>query len=79
MDDGFILSLEYKRKLYELKAKFCRVGYIHQFHIEVENRTLIFEFDEERNYRVIDGSDSSKAIDPDFLQAIVNKISSLHE
>lgn len=79
MDDGFILTVEYKGKSYELETKFVRIGFIHQFHIHIDGRTLVFEFDEERDYRVFDASgDNSKPMDTGLIEAIVNKVSSLH-
>lgn len=74
MEQKFTLSFEHKKKQYDLEAKFVRLGYIHQFHVSIEGCTLIIEFDEERNYRVIENS--GKPFDQEFLQALVNKISS---
>lgn len=79
MDDGFILTVEYKGKIYELETKFIRIGFVHQFHVHIDGRTLVFEFDEERKYRVIDASgDASKSMDEGLVESIVQKISSLH-
>ncbi|HEY1032085.1 MAG TPA: hypothetical protein VGD89_09940 [Flavipsychrobacter sp.] len=79
MDDGFILTVEYKGKTYELETKFVRIGFIHQFHVHVDGRTLVFEFDEEGDCRVIDASgDISKPMDAGLIEAIVHKVSSLH-
>lgn len=79
MDDGFILTVNYNGKIYELETKFVRLGYIHQFHILIDGRTLVVEFDEERNYRVIDTlADTSKPMDTELLEKIVAKVSSLH-
>lgn len=82
MDDLFTISFSYKGRQYDLETKFVRVGYVHQFHLQFDGRTLIFEFDEEREYRVIDASSSPqsglKNIDVGLLEMIVDKISSLH-
>lgn len=79
MDDGFILKVDYNGKTYELESKFIRLGFIHQFHIHIEDRTLVFEFDEDREYRVMDASEgSSKSIDTGLIEAILHKISTLH-
>ena len=79
MDEGFTLLVTSKGKEYSLTAKFIRIGYIHQFHVDVEGSTLIFEFDEESNYRVIDPSANTSAMSASLIEAIVNKISSLHQ
>lgn len=62
MDDGFVLQVATNGKEYNLAAKFIRIGYIHQFHVDIDGRTLIFEFDEERNYRVIDTSGNNSSL-----------------
>lgn len=80
MDDGFILMIEYKGKSYELETKFVRIGFIHQFHVHIDGRTLVFEFDEERNYRVMDASgNASRPMDAELIEAIVQRIFSLHK
>lgn len=78
--DGFTLSFTHQGKQYDLEAKFVRLGYIHQFHINYENRTLIFEFDEERQYRIMDAGSSAglNNIDKDFAEAMANAIAALH-
>lgn len=79
MDNSFTLSFEHKGKQYDLASVFTRVGFIHQFHIQMNGGTLIIEFDEEHNYRVIDAEPSKATnIDPDLLKALVDKVSSLH-
>lgn len=79
MEEGFKLNVSYKDKEYELETKFVRIGYIHQFHVSIDNSTLIFEFDEERNYRVIDAGNSARQFDSGLIEMIVQKISSLHK
>lgn len=78
--DAFTISFEHKGIQHQLEAKFMRVGYVHQFHINFENRTLIFEFDEEREYRIIDADSSSTlhSLDKELLAAMANAISALH-
>lgn len=48
----------------------------------VEDIELTFEMDEERNYRVLDTTQdqmASSRIKPGLLQAIVDRLQSLHE
>jgi hypothetical protein len=78
MEEGFKLNVSYKDKEYQLDTKFVRIGYVHQFHVSIEDSTLIFEFDEERNYRVIDAGNSTRQFDTGLIETIVEKISSLH-
>ena len=82
MDNRFTISFSYNGRQYDLDTMFVRVGFVHQFHVQLDERTLIFEFDEERDYRVIDASSPAssglKKIKEEFLEMIVDKISSLH-
>ncbi len=79
MDERFAVEFSYKGIAYNIEAKFVILGYIHQFHVVVNDEHLIIEFDEDRDYRVINpAGTSSKTIDTGFLQALVEKISSLH-
>ncbi len=77
MSESFDLTVHYNGKDYEVEARFVRLGYIHQFHINIDGNTLIIEFDEERSYRVIDPSGKA-LIETGMIEAVVEKISSLH-
>ncbi len=79
MENGFILSFVYNNKKYNLNTIFIRFGYIYQFHISIENSTLIFERDEEQQYRVIDSSPEGTKVDKDFLKAVIANLSKLQE
>lgn len=77
MSESFDLPIYYNGKDYSVEAKFIRLGYIHQFHVNIEGTTLIIEFDEKRQCRIIDPSGNS-SIDKELIQVLVDKISMLH-
>lgn len=77
MEDSFIPIVGHKGKTEELQKKLIRLGFTYQFHIGIMKRTLIFERNEERNYRVIDTDSRGKQIDQDFLQAVINTLSDI--
>ena len=77
MEDSFILNISHNGKTEQLQTKLIRLGFTYQFHISIMERTLIFERDEERNYRVIDTDSHCKQVDPDFLQAIIHRLSDI--
>jgi len=79
MENNFILSFVHSNKTYHLNTKFIRLGYIYQFHIAIENNTLIFQRDGEQQYRVIDANPTGSKVDTDFLQAVISNLSKLHE
>lgn len=77
MEDSFILNVSYNGKTEPLQTKLIRLGFTYQFHIGIMGRTLIFERDEERNYRVIDTDSHGKQVDPAFLQAVIDTLSDI--
>ncbi len=77
-DSTFILSFEHDGKQYDLKSKFLRTGYVHQFHVELDGSVMILEFDKEQNYRVMNTAQHDNTINDCLLKAMVNKISELH-
>lgn len=79
MENSFILSFVHNGKSYDLNAKFIRLGFIYQFHIFIENGTLIFERDEQEHYRVIDTNPLGTKVEKDFLQAVINNLMKLQE
>jgi hypothetical protein len=56
-----------------LNAALLVTGYTHKFMLEFDGQTIIFESDEERNYRAIvpyDDIDKNKPIGIELLKAI---------
>ena len=52
-DQQFELSVEYKGDQLLLKASLIVTGYTHKFMVELDRQTIVFEPDEERNYRAV--------------------------
>lgn len=78
MNDPFIIPISYKGEEIEVSARFIRTGYTEQYHVNIQNTPLIIEFDEEREFRVInpDGHPDSR-IDKELLQELVDTINKL--
>ena len=53
MDEQFELLVEYKGQQHLFKATLNVYGYTHKFHVDVNGRMIVFEPDEERNYRAV--------------------------
>jgi hypothetical protein len=79
LNSSFDLRLEHGGVQHDFKTRFIRLGYIHQFHVCIDDKVLIVEFDEERQYRIIDASQSGLSIERSLLEAIVNQVSLLHQ
>lgn len=73
MEDEFDLPVEYKGKKHIFKASLIVHGFTHRFQIEINGQTILFEPDEERNYRAIleYGHAERKNIDIELLKQIV--------
>ena len=77
MNDEFELPVDYKGEQVMLKASFLVTGFTHKFIVDVKGQDIIFEPDDERNYRaIILNENINKNIDMDkgFLKAIAKSI-----
>ena len=53
MDEQFELPVEYKGQQHIFKATLVVYGFTHKFHVDVNGQVIVFEPDEERNYRAV--------------------------
>ena len=80
MEEQFDLPVEYKGEEHLYKASLVVYGFTHRFHVLVNDQVIIFEPDEERNYRaVLDYSepDRNKNMDVQLLKKIAEVIEML--
>ena len=79
MDETFTLVVNYKGKEYQVEGELRIFGYTHKIAINFEGREILFEPDEERNYRaVMPGYDVSRAdIDIGMIQVITKELASV--
>ena len=76
MAESFTLVVSYEGKEYHFDGELRIYGYIHKIAINIEGEEMLFEPDEERNYRaVIPDYEGSKAkIDIGLIQAITKEL-----
>jgi hypothetical protein len=77
MDEAFELPVTYKGDELLFEATLVVTGYTHKFIVNVKGQEIIFEPDEERNYRaVLNYEDlmASSNIDMGLLQKIAEAI-----
>lgn len=79
LNSSFNLLFKHDGKQYDCKARFVRLGYIHQFHVNVGDRVVIIEFDEQQQYRLLDTSLTAKPLEQGLLETIVEQVSLLHQ
>jgi hypothetical protein len=78
MDHCFDLPVIYKGEEQTLKGRLAVFGYVYKFYILAAGQELIFEKDEEGQYRVFSGDSKKDAhIDPALIQAIIATLNEL--
>jgi len=77
MNETIELPVEYLGETIELPLTIVTQGYTYQLHIQIEDKTLIFEKDDEGEYRVLDGSDGPGHVSKNLVSAILNTLKSL--
>ena len=80
MDEQFELPVNYKGEQLMLKALLFKTGYTHKFIIDINGQAVIFEPDEERNYRAVlsyDEIGNEKNIDIELLKSIASAFENL--
>jgi hypothetical protein len=82
MDEDFELPVLHEGKELLFTSRLLQYGYLHRFEVEVNGQKVLFEPDEERNYRaMVDPleADKMKRKDIELLQAIAEALQSLRD
>ena len=77
MDDLFKIDIVYQGDVVEFEVRLVSAGYLHKFYVTVCKEEVIFEPDEERNYRAIVIEDSIKDLtdkDNEIIRLIAEKL-----
>ncbi len=79
MYEPFEIPVIYKGKELSFPAKLLKLGYTHKIHVDVNGQDILFEPDEERNYRAIVDPEKlgSNQIDFELLKAISQAIEAI--
>lgn len=77
MNETIMLPVDYQGASFELPLTIVPLGYTYQLHIEVEGKTLIFEKDDQGEYRVIDTQHDTGTISKGLVAAIVATLQAL--
>ncbi len=81
MDEAFAITGSVQGKEYSFDARLVMIGYTHKFIVLINGLEVVYETDEERQYRaVLNESDQGKVKDCDveLIKAVANKIESIH-
>jgi hypothetical protein len=76
MDEVFELPVLYKNKKLVFAARFLRSGYSYKIEIDVSGQPILFEPDEERNWRAMINTDEMnyEKPDPELMHSIINSL-----
>ena len=77
--DDFELPVEYKGISYNLPSRLVQMGYSYKIYVQWFDVEIIFEPDEERNFRAIVERDDKQVVTTGLLQAISDALSSIKE
>ncbi len=80
MDEPFEIPVLFKGELLNFTSRLHMSGYTHKIEVDVDGTQLMFEPDEERNYRAIMDTEhlpKGKKINIELLKAIANAIESI--
>jgi hypothetical protein len=74
MAESFTLVVNYKGKEYQLDSELRVFGYTHKVAIKLEEEEILFEPDEERNYRAVIPEGPKIEIDIGLIQTIAKEL-----
>jgi hypothetical protein len=79
MDETFTLDVIFKGEDLEFEGKLLVTGYLHKIEIDVNGTAVVFEPDEERNYRALVAPEQmdGRHLSVGLLQAIARRLESL--
>jgi hypothetical protein len=80
MDESFSITVVYLGNEYTFEGHLITVGYTHKFFVMINGIEVIYEPDEERNYRaILNEADQAKVKDDDveLIKAVGDKIQTI--
>lgn len=78
--EDFDLPVDYKGEECSFKTSLLTTAHTHKFQVDVNGQTILFEPDEERNYRAVipfEEIDNKKYIDLELLKNIADTLQQL--
>ncbi len=81
MEHFFELPVTYKGEEIIFNSRLVTFGYDYKFHIIVNGQELVFERDDERNFRILTTNIdlSAESIDRDLIESIVHSLETIKD
>lgn len=80
MEEPFDLMIQYKGESYNLEAALVAYGYAYKFNVVVNGQIIVFEADEEGNYRALinhNELEKKQNIDIELLKKIAEALEAI--
>ena len=80
MEDSFMITISYNHKNYGFESSILMQGYQHKIAVNIADTLVLFEPDEERNYRAIGNTEEmskNKTISIGLLEAIASYLATM--
>jgi len=80
MGDEFELPVNFNGREFHFPVKLFNYGYVTKLEVDIENTKVIFEPDEERNWRALisqEELDKDKKLSNELLKAVAETISAI--
>lgn len=78
MEESFTFTVTYNNKTREFEGLFQPYGYSYRICVEIDDATIFYERDEERNFRAILSPDAGdKIVDRNLIAAVGEKLEEL--
>ncbi|MEP7377013.1 MAG: hypothetical protein ABI675_26675 [Chitinophagaceae bacterium] len=77
MEEGFELPVSFNKAELNFPARLLSYGYSYKLEVEIAGKKILFEPDEERNWRALvayEDLENNKKISAELLQAVVLSI-----
>ena len=77
MEDSFVIEIDFEGRKYSFETRLATVGYTHKFCVVINDLEVIYEPDEERNYRaLLNETDQGKVkdLDKELIKLVGEKI-----
>lgn len=80
MEDAFLIRISLEGKEYEFETKILWLGFQHKIEVNIEGIVVLFEPDEERNYRAIfspEQTELHQSVPKKLLKAVAQHLESI--
>jgi len=82
MEDSFSIDIDYRGKELNFEARLVAFGYTHRFYVIINGIEVVYEPDDERNYRaILDEANQAIVKDKDIelIRAVGERLQAIHD